>query len=165
MTDLDLVDYQDQIVALRKYHPTLFCIVRDDGVASSARNRIACFRWVAHMIANDVQSIADAFSRVSKHISELSSDGLSFECPLCEVAGARATRDHPGRPMSLSSLKSHLPMYHGARYDPAMAPWSCMVPDCLHRSPKTGKVGLSRFIHIFTVLVHRKKEILQVLHM
>ena len=54
MTDLDLVDYQDQIVALRKYHPTLFCIVRDDGVASSARNRIACFRWVAHMIANDV---------------------------------------------------------------------------------------------------------------
>jgi 8-oxo-dGTP pyrophosphatase MutT (NUDIX family) len=134
MTDFDLIDYQDPIVALRKYHPTSSCIVRDDCVSSSARNRIACFRWGSHMIANDLQSIADAFYRVSKHISEMSSDGLSFECPLCKVAGDRATWDHPGRPMSLSSLKSHLVMYHGARHDPAMEPRSCMVPDCRSRS-------------------------------
>jgi 8-oxo-dGTP pyrophosphatase MutT (NUDIX family) len=123
MNDSDLVDYQDEIVALRKCQPTAFCIVRDDDVSSSARDRMNCFRLGAHMIANDVRSIADAFFRVSKHISELSSDGQAFECPFCKAP-----------PMSLASLASHLPMYHGARNASAMTPQQCMLPKCGRRS-------------------------------
>jgi 8-oxo-dGTP pyrophosphatase MutT (NUDIX family) len=124
---------QTLLALIKEHHPAAFCVVWHDVWSCgreilrplTARERLDLFEEGAHMIANDNQSLSEVFSRVKAHISDLSSDGQAFDCPWCDVP-----------PMSLASLASHLPMYHGARNASDMGPDYCTVPGCRRRHPR-----------------------------